>query len=174
MKSLWFFNNINIFKGSPPHRLGNYRTNYQLDSYNKQGYIYSIVEGVQRVCCVAKQEIKRFKKGCYRGVQELLNPVTTVIGNIISIETKVEKFTLSTPKTTFSCLVGVNTNYKLIHSNQTFSIRIYKATAFNLQEVQNLLSLFLFKDTQKRLKFFLQERCFHYGYVYKIVDYKIV
>ncbi|MDO6597742.1 Crp/Fnr family transcriptional regulator [Oceanihabitans sp. 2_MG-2023] len=166
MNSLWFFDDVNLFKVLCPHKFKAYKKGHDFDAYKKKDYIYFEEDSANKVYLIEKGKVKI---GYYNeDGEEVVKAILTkgelfgekaILGQITRKE-----FAQSVDNLTSICPIGVDTMHDLMRDNQTFSFKIYKFIGFKFQKLERRLQLLLFKDTKSRLKEFLNELCDEYGY----------
>lgn len=166
MNSLWFFDDVNLFKVLCPHKFKAYKKAHSFDAYKKKDYIYFEEDSANKVYLIEKGKVKI---GYYNeDGEEVVKAILTrgelfgekaILGQITRKE-----FAQSVDNLTSICPIGVDTMHDLMRDNQTFSFKIYKFIGFKFQKLERRLQLLLFKDTKSRLKEFLNELCDEYGY----------
>ncbi|TGV02982.1 Crp/Fnr family transcriptional regulator [Flavivirga rizhaonensis] len=166
MKSLWFFDDVNLFKVLCPHKFKAYKANHDFDAYKKKDYIYFEEDSANKVYLIEKGKVKI---GYYSEEgDEVIKAILTrgeLFGETAILgESKREEFAQSIDNTTSICPIGVDTMHDLMRNNQTFSFKVYKVIGFKLKKLERRLQLLLFKDTKTRLIEFLDELCSDYGY----------
>lgn len=166
MKSLWFFDDVNLFKILCPHKFKNYKSTHTFDSYKKKDYIYFQEDSANKVYLIEKGKVKL---GYYsEDGNEVIKAILTrgeLFGETAILgESKREEFAQSIDNNTSICPVGVDMMYDLMRENQTFSFKIYKFIGFKLKRLERRLQILLFKDAKTRLLEFLEELCLDYGY----------
>ncbi|XCF07382.1 Crp/Fnr family transcriptional regulator [Tamlana crocina] len=166
MKSLWFFDDVNLFKILCPHKFKTYKSVHTLDSYKKKDYIYFQEDSANKVYLIEKGKVKL---GYYsEDGNEVIKAILTrgeLFGETAILgESKREEFAQSIDNNTSICPVGVDTMYNLMRENQTFSFKIYKFIGVKLKRLERRLQILLFKDAKTRLLEFLEELCLDYGY----------
>lgn len=176
MNSLWFFDDVNLFKVLCPHKFKAYKTNHDFDAYKKKDYIYFEEDSANKVYLIEKGKVKL---GYYsEDGEEIVKAILTrgeLFGETAILgESKREEFAQSIENSTSICPVSVDTMYDLMKDNQTFSFKIYKFIGFKLKKLERRLQLLLFKDTKTRLLEFLHELCKDYGYDCKQTGDKII
>ena len=166
MKSLWFFDDVNLFKVLCPHKFKAYKKEHDFDAYKKKDYIYFEEDSANKVYLIEKGKVKI---GYYsEDGDEVVKAILTrgeIFGETAILgESKREEFAQSIDNSTSICQVGVDTMHDLMRNNQTFSLKIYKFIGFKLKKLERRLQLLLFKDAKTRLIEFLDELCLDYGY----------
>lgn len=166
MKSLWFFDDVNLFKILCPHKFKTFKSAHTLDSYKKKDYIYFQEDSANKVYLIEKGKVKL---GYYsEDGNEVIKAILTrgeLFGETAILgESKREEFAQSIDNNTSICPVGVDTMYNLMRENQTFSFKIYKFIGVKLKRLERRLQILLFKDAKTRLLEFLEELCLDYGY----------
>ena len=166
MKSLWFFDDVNLFRVLCPHKFKAYKKNHDFDAYKKKDYIYFEEDSANKVYLIEKGKVKI---GYYsEDGEEVVKAILTrgeIFGETAILGESIrEEFAQSIDNNTSICPVGVNTMHDLMRNNQTFSLKIYKVIGFRLRKLERRLQLLLFKDAKTRLLEFLDELCSDYGY----------
>lgn len=166
MKSLWFFDDVNLFKVLCPHKFKAYKANHDFDSYRKQDYIYFEEDSANKVYLIEKGKVKigYYNEDGTEVVKAILTRGELFGETAILGEDKREEFAQSVDNSTSICPVGVETMHGLMRDNQTFSLKIYKLIGFKLKRLERRLQILLFKDAKTRLVEFLEELCTDYGY----------
>jgi len=166
MKSIWFFDDVNLFRTLCPHKFKAYKATHTIDAYKKKDYIYFEEDTSNKVYLI---ESGKVKIGYYSEEgEEIVKAILTrgeLFGETAILgETKREEFAQSIDNCTSICPIGVETMHSLMRDNRTFSFKIYKIIGFKLKKLERRLQLLLFKDTKTRLLEFLEELCTDYGY----------
>ncbi|UKM66368.1 Crp/Fnr family transcriptional regulator [Flavobacteriaceae bacterium GSB9] len=166
MNSLWFFDDVNLFKILCPHKFKAYKANHHFDSYGKKDYIYFQEDSANKVYLIEKGKVKL---GYYSEAgDEIVKAILTrgeLFGETAILgESKRQEFAQSVDNNTSICPVGVETMHDLMRDNKTFSFKIYKFIGFKFKRLERRLRLLMFKDTKTRFLEFLDELCADYGY----------
>ena len=166
MASLWFFDDVNLFKVLCPQKFTAYKSEHDFDAYKKKDYIYFEEDSANKVYLIEKGKVKI---GYYnKEGDEIVKAILTrgeIFGETAILgESKREEFAQSIDNSTSICPVGVNTMHDLMRNNKTFSLKIYKVIGFKLKKLERRLQLLLFKDAKTRLLEFLDELCTDYGF----------
>mgnify|MGYP001036699265 CR=1 FL=1 len=166
MKSLWYFDDVNLFKVLCPHKFKTYKKDHDFDAYKKQDYIYFEADAANKVYLIEKGKVKI---GYYtEDGKEVVKAILTkgelfgekaILGNDVR-----DEFAQSIDNITSICPIGVTTMHNLMRDNQTFSLKVYKFIGLKFKKLERRLQLLLFKDTKTRLMEFLEELCNDYGY----------
>ena len=166
MKSLWFFEDVNLFKVLCPHKFKAYKKDHDFDAYKKRDYIYFEDDSSNKVFLIEKGKVKigYYTEAGDEVVKAILSRGELFGEKAILGESKREEFAQSVDNNTSICPIGVQTLHDLMRDNQTFSFKIYKFIGFRLQKLERRLQTLLFKDAKTRLTEFLNELCDDYGY----------
>jgi CRP-like cAMP-binding protein len=166
MKSIWFFEDTNLFKILCPHKFKQYKKTHVFSAYGKSDYIYFEEDASNKVYLIEKGKVKigYYNEDGNEVVKAILSRGELFGEKAILGERKRDEFAQSIDNTTSICPVGVETMHNLMRNNQKFSFRIYKFIGFKLQKLERRLQLLLFKDAKTRLMEFLDELCEEYGY----------
>ena len=128
MKSLWFFDNVNLFNLLCPHKFKEYKQFHTSDSYKKSDYVYFEEDAANKIYLIEKGKVKI---GYYTEEgDEIVKAILTkgeLFGEkaILGEETRNE-FAQSIDAKTSICPIGVETMHDLMRDNKTFSLKIYK------------------------------------------------
>ncbi len=166
MKSLWFFDDVNLFKVLCPHKFKAYKKDHNFDAYKKKDYIYFEEDTSNKVYLIEKGKVKigYYNEDGVEVVKAILSRGELFGEKAILGEIKRDEFAQSIDNETSICPIGVQTMHDLMRNNQTFSFKVYKFIGFKFQKLERRLQLLLFKDTKTRLVEFLDELCVEYGY----------
>jgi len=166
MNSLWYFNDVNLFKVLCPHKFKKYKKTHEFNAYKKQDYIYFEEDSATKVYLIDKGKVKLgyYTEDGEEVVKSILSRGELFGEKAILGEEKRNEFAQSIDNTTSICPISVDTMHDLMRDNQTFTLKIYKFIGFRIKKLERRLQLLLFKDTKTRLLEFLKELCEEYGY----------
>ena len=166
MRSIWFFEDVNLFKVLCPHKFKAYKKDHAFDAYKKKDYIYFEDDSANKVYLIEKGKVKigYYTEDGNEVVKAILSRGELFGEKAILGENKRNEFAQSVDNSTSICPIGVQTLHELMRDNQTFSFKIYKLIGFKLQKLERRLQILLFKDAKTRLLEFLNELCEEYGY----------
>lgn len=166
MNSIWFFDDVNLFKILCPHKFKAYKNCHSFDTYNKKDYIYFEEDSASKVYLIEKGKVKigYYNQDGTEVIKAILTNGDLFGEQAILGERKRDEFAQSIDNHTSVCPVSVQTMHELMRNNQTFSFKIYKFIGFKFKKLERRLQLLLFKDTKTRLVEFLDELCKEYGY----------
>lgn len=166
MNTLWFFDDVNLFKVLCPHKFKAYKKDHDFDAYKKKDYIYFEEDSSNKVYLIEKGKVKigYYSESGEEVVKAILSRGELFGEKAILGQKKRDEFAQSIDNDTSICPIGVQTMHDLMRDNQTFSFKVYKFIGFKFQKLERRLQLLLFKDTKTRLLEFLQELCDEYGY----------
>ena len=166
MNSIWFFDDVNLFKVLCPHKFKAYKASHKFDSYKKKDYIYFEEDYANKVYLIEKGKVKigYYNEDGTEVIKAILTRGDLFGETAIFGESRREEFAQSIDNATSICPIGVDTMHNLMRNNQTFSFKIYKLIGFKLKRLERRLQLLLFKDAKTRLMEFLEELCADYGY----------
>lgn len=166
MSALWFFEDVNMFGMLCPHKFKKYKSSHDLDSYEKQDYIYFKDDTANNVYLLQRGKVKL---GYYaEDGSEVIKAIVTKGGlfgeKAILGDEKRNEFAQALDKNTVVCAVSVLTMQELMRDNVSFSLKIYKFLGWRFKKLERRLELLLFKDTTTRVKEFLKELEEDFGY----------
>ena len=166
MKTLWFFDDVNLFNILCPHKFKAYKEDHDFDAYKKKDYIYFAEDSANKVYLIEKGKVKigYYTEDGDEVVKSILSRGELFGEKAILGESKRDEFAQSLENETSICPIGVETMHNLMRDNKTFSFKVYKFIGFKFKKLERRLQLLLFKDTKTRLLEFLDELCTDYGY----------
>ena len=166
MQSLWFFDDVNLFKVLCPHKFKAYKNEHNFCVYNKKDYIYFEADSANKVYLIESGKVKiGYYSECGTEVIKAILTKGELFGEkAILGDEKRDEFAQSIDKKTSVCPISVETMHDLMRDNQSFSFKIYKFIGFKFKKLERRLQLLLFKDTKTRLLEFLDELCADFGY----------
>jgi CRP-like cAMP-binding protein len=166
MKSLWYFDEVNLFNLLCPHKFKEYKACHTFDTYHKNDYVYFEADAANKVFLIEKGKIKigYYSEDGTEVIHAILSKGELFGEKAILGEEKRNEFAQSIDNNTSICPIGVETMLDLMRDHKTFSLRIYKFLGLRFKKLERRLQLLLFKDTRTRLLEFLDELCEDYGY----------
>ena len=166
MRSLWFFEDVKLFKVLCPHKLKAYKTSHDFNIYKKKDYIYFEEDSANKIYLIEKGKVKigYYNENGDEIVKAILAKGELFGEKAILGDNVRDEFAQSIDNSTSICPIGVNAMHNLMRDNQTFSFKVYKFIGFKFKKLERRLQLLLFKDAKTRLVEFLNELCSDYGY----------
>jgi len=166
MNSLWFFDDVNLFKLLCPHKFKAYKSYHSFSAYPKNEYIYFEEDAANKIYLIEKGKVKigYYAEDGKEVVKTILSRGELFGEKAILGEVTRNEFAQSMDNKTSICPVAVNTMHDLMRDNKTFSLKIYKFLGFRFKKLERRLQILLFKDARTRLIEFLRELCEEYGY----------
>ena len=166
MQSLWFFDNVNLFKVLCPHKVKIYKNEHSFCSYKKKDYIYIQADAANKVYLIedGKVKIGYYSEDGNEVVKAILTKGELFGEKAILGDEKRDEFAQSIDNETSICPISVDIMHDLMRENQNFSFKVYKFIGFKFKKLERRLQLLLFKDTKTRLIEFLDELCVDFGY----------
>lgn len=164
--SIWYFDDVNLFKILCPHKYPAYKKDHSLDIYKKSDYIYFEEDKANKIYLIDSGKVKI---GYYTEEgDEIVKAILTkgeIFGEkaILGVEKRSE-FAQSIDNNTSICMVSKDTMYGLMRDNVSVSFKIYKFIGLRMKKLERRLQLLLFKDVKTRLLEFLNELCEEYGH----------
>ncbi|WP_405570372.1 Crp/Fnr family transcriptional regulator [Winogradskyella sp. Asnod2-B02-A] len=166
MQSLWFFDNVNLFKVLCPHKVKIYKNEHSFCSYKKKDYIYIQADAANKVYLIEQGKVKigYYSEDGNEIVKAILTKGELFGEKAILGDEKRDEFAQSIDNETSICPISINVMHDLMRDNQNFSFKVYKFIGFKFKKLERRLQLLLFKDTKTRLIEFLDELCTEFGY----------
>ncbi len=166
MDTLWFFEDVNLFKMLCPHKFKAYKASHSFMNYRKQDYIYFEEDNSNKVYLIEEGKVKigYYTEDGEEVVKAILSKGELFGEKAILGETTRDEFAMSIDNDTSICPVGVDTMHDLMRDNRNFGFRIYKLIGFRIKKLERRLELMMFKDAETRVNEFLKELAQDYGY----------
>ncbi len=166
MRSLWFFEDVKLFKVLCPHKLKAYKTSHDFNIYKKKDYIYFEEDSANKIYLIEKGKVKigYYNENGDEIVKAILAKGELFGEKAILGDNVRDEFAQSIDNSTSICPIGVNAMHDLMRDNQTFSFKVHKFIGFKFKKLERRLQLLLFKDAKTRLVEFLNELFADYGY----------
>ncbi len=166
MDTLWFFEDVNLFKLLCPHKYKSYKEQHTFQQYHKEDYVYFEEDHSNKVFLIEKGKVKigYYTEDGEEVIKAILSRGELFGEKAILGEVKRDEFAKSLDNETCICPVGVETLHDLMRDNKSFSFRIYKLIGFRIKKLERRLEIMLFKDAHKRVEEFLKELAKDYGY----------
>ncbi|NER15540.1 cyclic nucleotide-binding domain-containing protein [Leptobacterium flavescens] len=166
MKSLWFLDDVDLFKIFCPHKYKGFKEKHSFDFYKKGDYIYMQEDRANKVYLINEGKIKI---GYYTDDGEEVVTAILSKGDIfgekaILGEEKRDEFARSFSRRTSICVLTSDVMQDMMRENQSFSLKIHKILGFRIKKLERRLQLLLFKDSKTRLLEFLLELYEEYGH----------
>ncbi|WP_445715357.1 Crp/Fnr family transcriptional regulator [Flavobacterium sp.] len=165
-KSIWFFDNIDVFQILCPHKYSEFKKDHTFNFFKKGDYIYFEDDIANKVFLVNSGKIK---VGYFT---EDGDEITTAIlskGQIFGEkallgEERRNEFAQALDNEVSTCVVTLDIMHELLRQNTEFSISIYKFIGYRFKKLERRLQIMLFKDAKTRLLEFLKELADDYGF----------
>ena len=166
MKSIWFFDDVNLFTILCPHRFKEYKDSHEFNFYKKNDYIYFEEDNADKVYLInyGKVKIGYITEDGEEVIMAILSKGEIFGEKAILGEEKRNEFAQAIDKETSICPISTTEMIELLRENKEFSLKIYKFIGFRFKKLERRLQLLLFKDTKTRLKEFIKELCDDFGY----------
>lgn len=166
MSTIWFFEDVNVYKMLCPHKMKKFKGTHQFSHYPKQDFIYFEEDSATKVYLIESGKVKLgyYKEDGTEVVKAILTKGELFGEKAILGEETRNEFAQSLDNTTSICPVPVATMQDLMRDNRPFTLRFYKFLGLRFKKLERRLELLLFKDTTTRVKEFLQEMADEYGY----------
>ena len=141
MKSVWVFEDVNLFKVLCPHKFKAYKAQHDFDSYKKQDYIYFEEDSASKVYLIEKGKVKigYYSEDGDEVVKAILTKGELFGEKAILGENVRDEFAQSIDNETSICPIGVQTMHDLMRNNQTFSFKVYKFIGFMFKKLERYM-----------------------------------
>ena len=159
MKSIWYLEDIELFKLLCPHKYSEFLRKNGYDIYNKNDYIYFEEDCSNKIFLIDQGKVK-LGYHTYDG-EEIIKGILSrgeIFGerSVLDSERR-DEFAQCTANRTIVCKVPADTIQELIKDNKTFSIKFYKFLGYRFKKLERRIKLLLFKDVKTRLLEFFSE-----------------
>ena len=176
MKTIWFFEDVNLFSILCPHKFKEYKECHEFNKYKKRDYIYFEQDRSNKVYLIEKGKVKigHYNQEGEEIVKAILTKGELFGEKAILGEVHRDEFAQSIDNETSICPIGVDTMHDLMRKNSTFGFRVFKFIGFRFKKLERRLELLLFKDSKTRLIEFLNELCEEFGYDCPKTGHKVI
>lgn len=165
-KSLWFFENVNLFKILCPHTYKEYKTAHEFSEFKKNEYVYFEDDSADKIYLINSGKIKIGY--VTEGGEEIVSAILTrgeIFGEKAMLgEERRNEFAQAMETGTSVCPITTDMMIELLRQHKEFSLSIYKFIGFRFKKMERRLQLLLFKDTKTRLREYIKEMAEDYGY----------
>jgi CRP/FNR family transcriptional regulator, cyclic AMP receptor protein len=172
MKSLWFFENVNLFKFLCPHKYGGFEDEHTFLDFNKGDFIYLEEDKSDKIYLINSGKIKigYINDEGEEMVLAILNKGEIFGEKAIFDEDNRNEFAQVIEANTSICSVTNDQMMELLKNNNDFNLSIYRFIGYRFKKLERRIQLLLFKDAKTRLKEFLKELGDEYGYTNVITN----
>lgn len=166
MKSIWYFEEVNLFNIMCPHKFKDGGHDHTFKKYKKNDFIYSEDDAADKIYLINEGKIKigYVNEEGDEVISAILSKGEIFGEKAILGEERRNEFAQVLENNTSICPIAADEMLELIRGNRELSLKIYKFIGFRLKRLERRLKLLLFKDTKTRLKEYLKELALDYGY----------
>ena len=138
MNSIWFFEDVNLFKILCPHKFKAYKKDHSFDAYKKKDYIYFEEDSANKIYLIEKGKVKigYYNEQGDEFVKAILTRGELFGEKAILGELKRDEFAQSLDDKTSICPIGVDTMHDLMRNNKSFSLKVYKFIGFKFKKLE--------------------------------------
>lgn len=176
MKSLWFFEDVNLFTILCPHRYKEYKNEHNFCAYKKNDFVYFEEEDADSIYLInsGKVKIGYVTEEGEEVITGILSKGEIFGEKAILGETSRNEFAQSISSDTSICTIDTETMIDLLRDNKEFSLKVYKFIGYRFKKLERRIQLLLFKDTKTRLKEFIKELAEEFGYENRVTKDTII
>ena len=176
MKSLWFFEDVNLFTILCPHRYKEYKNQHNFCAYKKNDFVYFEEEDADSIYLInsGKVKIGYVTEEGEEVITGILSKGEIFGEKAILGETSRNEFAQSVSSDTSICTIDTETMIDLLRDNKEFSLKVYKFIGYRFKKLERRIQLLLFKDTKTRLKEFIKELAEEFGYENRVTKDTII
>ncbi len=176
MKSLWFFEDVNLFTILCPHRYKEYKNEHNFCAYKKNDFVYFEEEDADSIYLInsGKVKIGYVTEEGEEVITGILSEGEIFGEKAILGETSRNEFAQSVSSDTSICTIDTETMIDLLRDNKEFSLKVYKFIGYRFKKLERRIQLLLFKDTKTRLKEFIKELAEEFGYENRVTKDTII
>lgn len=176
MKSLWFFEDVNLFTILCPHRYKEYKNEHNFCAYKKNDFVYFEEEDADSIYLInsGKVKIGYVTEEGEEVITGILSEGEIFGEKAILGETSRNEFAQSISSDTSICTIDTETMIDLLRDNKEFSLKVYKFIGYRFKKLERRIQLLLFKDTKTRLKEFIKELAEEFGYENRVTKDTII
>lgn len=127
MKSLWFFEDVNLFTILCPHRYKEYKNQHNFCAYKKNDFVYFEEEDADSIYLInsGKVKIGYVTEEGEEVITGILSKGEIFGEKAILGETSRNEFAQSVSSDTSICTIDTETMIDLLRDNKEFSLKVY-------------------------------------------------
>lgn len=170
MKSIWFFENLNLFNFLCPHKYSEYTSKHSFVNFLKGDFVYTEEDKADKIFLInsGKVKIAYITESGDEMVMAILSKGEIFGEKAIFDDQKRNEFAQVLENETSICCVTQDVMSELLNSNKEFNVSIYKFIGYRFKKLERRIQLLLFKDSKTRLKEFIKELADEYGKILPI------
>jgi len=158
-RSLWYFENVNLYNILCPHKMREYYHTHPLKKYNKADFLFLPNDLSKNIYLVAKGKVKI---GYYDDQgKEVIKAILTkgeLLGEMALLGQKYRRdFAQAIENNTCVCAMSQFEAENLLRQNANFSLALYKIVGWRIKKLERHIEILLYKDTRTRLIEFLKD-----------------
>ena len=158
-QSLWYFENVNLFKVLCPHKIKNLEQKHEFHFYDKNEFIYFPEEHARHIYMIAEGRVKI--GGYTDDGKEIIKSILgtgEIFGEMaLTGEEKRTDFAMAMDKNTSLCTVSLEEMKDLMAENKDFSFKIYKLIGLRIRKLERKVESLVFKDARTRIIEFIRD-----------------
>lgn len=158
-QSLWYFENVNLFKILCPHKIKDLDKKHEFHLYDKGEFIYFQEEHARNIYMIAEGRVKI--GGYSPDGKEIIKSILStgeIFGEMaLTGEEKREDFAMAMDKETSLCIISIDEMKDLMADNKEFSFRIYKLIGLRIRKLERKVESLVFKDARTRIIEFIRD-----------------
>ncbi len=158
-QTLWYFENVNLFKILCPHKIKDLDEKHEFHSYDKNEFIYFPEDHARNIYMIADG---RVKIGTYTpDGKEIIKSILgtgEIFGEmaLTGEETRTD-FAMAMDKNTSLCTISLEEMKDLMAENKEFSLKIYKLIGLRIRKLERKIESLVFKDARTRIVEFIRD-----------------
>lgn len=158
-KSLWYFEEADLFKILCPHKYKDFCNIHPLDCYKKSDFLFFPEDRLKEIYLIASGKVKigQYDEEGKEQVKAILSK-GDILGEMAFLgETRHKDFAEVIENKTFICKLNMETAKMLLRDHKPFSMEIYKRIGWRIRKLERRIEILLFKDTRQRLEEFIKD-----------------
>lgn len=157
--SLWYFENVNLFKILCPHKLKDLGEKHEFQHFKKNEFIYFPNEHARYIYMISDG---RVKIGSYTDdgkeiIKSILGTGEIFGEMVLTGEETRSDFALAMDKETTICMISLEDMKNLMAENKEFSLKVYKIIGLRMRKLERKIESLVFKDARTRIVEFIHE-----------------
>lgn len=157
--SLWYFENVNLFKVLCPHKLKHLEEKHEFHSYDKNEFIYFPDEQARFIYMIADGRVKigSYSADGKENIKSILGTGEIFGEMALAGEETRRDFAIAMDKNTRLCTITLDEMKELMAENKEFSLRIYKLIGLRIRKLERRIESLVFKDARTRVIEFIRD-----------------
>ena len=159
MDSIWYFEQVNLFKILCPAKFGRYEESHVIKSYKKDEFVYFTDDPANNIYMISSGKVKILNYT--EDGEEIVKGILArgdIFGEMAVLgEEKRSDFAQAIDNNTYICLMNLEELQGLMLENKKFALSINKIIGLRIGRLERKLDSLVFKDVRTRVIDFIKD-----------------